>query len=128
MGFVSVQEKVAISLTKSCLEKLWLTGISLAALPALTAPSPAFCLSITSLCYSPKHSVVNCRTHTFSWPASFLLFHDSLLLNESLQFPGKADSQLHKNPQICPLAELSLLTRVPATGETVADLRVVAVI
>lgn len=128
MGFVSVQEKAEISLTKSYLEKLWLIEISLATLPALTALRPVFCLGITSLHYSPKHSIVNCRAHTFSWLASFLLFHDSLLVNESLRFPSKADSQLHKNPQACPLAELSPLMRAPATGETVAELQVVAAI
>lgn len=128
MGFVSVQEKVEISLTKSDLKNPRLTEMSLAALPALTALRPAFCLSITPLCYSPKRSMVNCRAHTFSWLAGFLLFHDSLLVNESLRFPGKTDSQLHKNPQICPLAELLLLTCAPATGEITAELQVVAAI
>lgn len=90
MGSVLVQEKPAISLTKSYLGKLWLTEISLATLPALTALRPALCLSITSLCYSPKHSIVNCRAHTFSWLASFLLLHDSLLVNESLWFPQQS--------------------------------------
>lgn len=37
VGFVSVQEKIAISMTKSCLEKLWLIEITLATLPALPA-------------------------------------------------------------------------------------------
>ena len=59
---------------------------SFATLPASTA----LCLSITSLRYSPKQPLVNCRAHTFSWLACFLLLHDSLLVNESARFPWQS--------------------------------------